>query len=195
MPACPGTLDPRIRRTRQMLARALEDLLLEKSFEEISVQDLAERSTVNRATFYDHFPDKVALLETMITERFRAEFTRRMGDSKGGCPEAQKQLVITLCAFLTDLSSRCQKNQRQFEPVVESQVKAVIREFLLVGLRERSTDPEDAELRATLASWAIFGAALEWCRRKTMTPEELAATILPLIRPSLEINPAPVQAG
>lgn len=175
-----------------MLARALEELLLEKSFEEISVQDLAERSTVNRATFYDHFPDKIALLEAMIAERFRGEFNRRMGDSSGGCPEAQKQLILTLCAFLTELSSRCQRNQRQFEPVVETQVKAIVREFLLVGLREQKMPEEEAELRATLASWAIFGATLEWCRRKTMTPEALAGTILPLIRPSLEVTPAPV---
>ncbi len=47
----------------------------------ISVQDIAERSTVNRATFYDHFTDKFALLEDMIGEEFRATFLRRMEES------------------------------------------------------------------------------------------------------------------
>lgn len=46
-------------RTRQLLHRAFTELLTEKSFEEITVHDIAERSTVNRATFYDHFSGQV----------------------------------------------------------------------------------------------------------------------------------------
>ena len=61
----PVKIDPRIRRTRQMLFQAFQDLLAEKTFDLISVQDIAERSTLNRATFYDHFTDKFALLEAM----------------------------------------------------------------------------------------------------------------------------------
>ncbi|MGD1097474.1 MAG: helix-turn-helix domain-containing protein, partial [Bryobacteraceae bacterium] len=58
-----GFLDPRIRRTRQLFHQALEKLLEKKEFDEISVQDIADAATVNRATFYDHYPDKFALLE------------------------------------------------------------------------------------------------------------------------------------
>src|SRR5208337_1812010 len=62
MSTAPDTvgLDPRIRRTRQSLQDALEKLLSKKDFEEISVQDVAETATLNRATFYDHYPDKFA---------------------------------------------------------------------------------------------------------------------------------------
>jgi hypothetical protein len=48
-------LDPRVRRTRQLLQKALQKMLQQKEFEEISVQDITEAATVNRATFYDHF--------------------------------------------------------------------------------------------------------------------------------------------
>ena len=48
------TLDPRVRRTRQMLRQALRKVLAEKEFEEISVQDITEAAILNRATFYDH---------------------------------------------------------------------------------------------------------------------------------------------
>jgi AcrR family transcriptional regulator len=58
--------DPRIRRTRQLLQQALGQLLQSRSFEEITVQDIAEAATVNRATFYDHYTDKFALLEALI---------------------------------------------------------------------------------------------------------------------------------
>jgi hypothetical protein len=43
--------DPRVKRTRQLLQRAFVDLIHEKSFEAITVQDIAERATLNRATF------------------------------------------------------------------------------------------------------------------------------------------------
>ena len=69
MPTTPH-LDPRIRRTRQLLMQALTELLAEKSFDELSVHNIAERATLSRATFYDHFPDKFALLEFMIGESF-----------------------------------------------------------------------------------------------------------------------------
>jgi len=173
-----------------MLGNALKELLQEKSFEDISVQDLAERSTVNRATFYDHFADKYALLEASISDRFQCEISKRMGEAKATCPEAQKQIILTICSFLAEVSSGCQKHQRQFQPLLETQVKSIVREFLLVGLREQKIEPAEAELRATLASWAIVGAALEWCREKKTTPEVLAETILPLIRPALVSCPS-----
>ncbi|MBI4304912.1 MAG: TetR family transcriptional regulator, partial [Chloroflexi bacterium] len=44
--------DPRVKRTRKLLHDAFDSLLSEKSFEAITVQDIAERATVNRATFY-----------------------------------------------------------------------------------------------------------------------------------------------
>src|SRR5208283_3942270 len=124
MTAEPMKLDPRIRRTRQMLFEAFQDLLAEKTFDLITVQDIAERSTVNRATFYDHFTDKFALLEAKITEQFRSQFDARMAGTEGSCPIAQKQLVLTLCDFLSKVAG-CQKLQRQFEPLVEARVKSI----------------------------------------------------------------------
>jgi AcrR family transcriptional regulator len=177
-------LDPRIRRTRQLLFQALGELLTEKSFDEISVQDIADRSTINRATFYDHFTDKFALLEAKIAETFRLRFEARMGGTEGNCPIAQKQLVLTLCDFLTEVST-CQKLQKQFGPLVESRVKSVLREYLLHGILKSGFPSAEAELRATMASWAIYGAALEWSRNKLTTPEEMADMVLPLIRPAL----------
>ena len=177
-------LDPRIRRTRQLLFRALAELLMEKSFDEISVQDIADRSTVNRATFYDHFADKFALLEAKIAEDFRERFESRMAGTEGSCPMAQKQLVLTVCDFLVEISV-CQKLQKQFGPLVESRVKSILREFLLHGILKEGFPPAEAELRATMASWAIYGAALEWSRNKLTSAEEMAETVLPLIRPAL----------
>jgi AcrR family transcriptional regulator len=186
-----AALDPRIRRTRQLLHRAFEELLAEKTFEEITVHDIAERSTVNRATFYDHFPDKFGLLEDIIAENFRTVLALRMAGSIGTCPQSVKQLICAVCDFFADLGSRCQKHQRHFAPVAESKIKSLLRDFLLEGLR--TTSPEapavDLELRATMASWAICGAALEWSHAKTASLEAFADSVLSLVSTTLQLQP------
>lgn len=177
-------LDPRIRRTRQMLFQALDSLCAEKPFDAISVQDIADRSTVNRATFYDHFADKFALLDAKISEQFRAKFEARMAGTEGTCPIAQKQLILTVCDFFQDIGG-CAKKNKLFEPFVESQVKNILREYLLAGLISHGFAQDQAELRASMASYAIYGAALEWSRKKLTTAEEMADTVLPLVQPTL----------
>ena len=47
--------DPRILRSRQMLMESLAKLLDRKEFDEISVQEIADEATLNRATFYLHY--------------------------------------------------------------------------------------------------------------------------------------------
>ena len=69
--------DPRILRSRQMLMEALAKLLDRKEFNDISVQEIADESTLNRATFYLHYPDKNALLQAMTAARFRDLIARR----------------------------------------------------------------------------------------------------------------------
>jgi len=190
MKSAPAVLDPRIRRTRQLLHRAFNELLTEKSFEEITVNDIAERSTVNRATFYDHFPDKFALLEDIIADSFQAMLNARMAGSIGTCPESVKQLIRAVCDFFADLASGCPRHQRQFAPVAESKIKSLLRDFLLTGLRQ--TIPEaskgELELRATMASWAICGAALEWSHAKTASPEAFADSVFSLVSTTLQID-------
>ena len=185
------TQDPRIRRTRQLLHRAFNELMGEKSFDEITVHDIAERSTVNRATFYDHFPDKFALLEDIIAANFQAMLDVRMAGSIGTCPESVKQLICAVCDFFADLASGCPKHQRQFAPVAESTIKSLLRDFLLIGLRE--TTPEasrtELELRATMASWAICGAAMEWSHTKTVSLEGFAGSVFSLVSNMLQLQP------
>lgn len=64
-------VDPRVKRTRKLLQQAFLELFQEKGFAAISIQDITERATANRATFYAHFQDNYAL-----PSRFRADIPR-----------------------------------------------------------------------------------------------------------------------
>jgi AcrR family transcriptional regulator len=60
--------DRRKRRTRAQLRKALMELIVEKGFDAISVQDIAERADVSRATFYLHYHTKEELLAKSMLE-------------------------------------------------------------------------------------------------------------------------------
>jgi len=61
-------IDPRVRRTRQLLRDALIALIAEKGYDAITIQDITERATLNRATFYLHYRDKDELLINGLEE-------------------------------------------------------------------------------------------------------------------------------
>jgi AcrR family transcriptional regulator len=54
----PAKLDRRVVRTRQSLRAALMELVNEKDYEQISVEEITERANISRAAFYLHFKDK-----------------------------------------------------------------------------------------------------------------------------------------
>lgn len=59
-------VDRRIQRTRLALRTALIDLLKQKSYDDISLEEITEHANVGRATFYLHYKDK----EDLILEQF-----------------------------------------------------------------------------------------------------------------------------
>lgn len=55
-------VDRRIQRTQQLLRDALIDLIVQKGYDDVSIQDIADRANVARTTFYLHYRDKEELL-------------------------------------------------------------------------------------------------------------------------------------
>src|SRR5262245_28061146 len=63
--------DRRSKRTRQLLGEALVELLLEKRFDAITVQDILNRANIGRSTFYEHYTDIEDLLMSEIQRVIR----------------------------------------------------------------------------------------------------------------------------
>jgi AcrR family transcriptional regulator len=58
--------DARVKRTRQQLGNALLHLIVEKPIEQVTVQEVLDRSGVGRSTFYLHYRDKDDLLISQL---------------------------------------------------------------------------------------------------------------------------------
>ncbi len=54
--------DRRVKRTQNLLAKALIALTLEKGYEAVTIRDITEHADVGYATFFRHYRDKDALL-------------------------------------------------------------------------------------------------------------------------------------
>src|SRR6201993_592530 len=93
--------DPRVLRSRQMLMESLLRLLGRKEFDDISIQEIADEATLNRATFYLHYPDKNALLQAMTAARFR-ELIARRGLSFSNCDGALRAIALGVGDYLAE---------------------------------------------------------------------------------------------
>lgn len=67
-------MDRRIQRTRQALRTALLELIKEKGYDTISIDDITGRANVARATFYLHYQDK----EELLLEEFAEMATEKV---------------------------------------------------------------------------------------------------------------------
>lgn len=59
--------DPRVQRTRQAILDAFVRLIFERRYDAIRTADLIAAAGIGRATFYEHFRGKEAVLEEVMT--------------------------------------------------------------------------------------------------------------------------------
>jgi AcrR family transcriptional regulator len=176
-----ATTDPRVLRSRRMLMDALAKLLTKKEFESISIQEIADEATLNRATFYLHYPDKNALLQGMTEARFR-DLMERRAITFTDCNGALRAIALGVCDYLAENSS-CPAQLARMP--VEGSIIPVVEGMFMEGLSRHGPAPGvDAALLATTAAWAVFGAARCWFQTPDRIPaEEMAAKIETMVSP------------
>ena len=175
------TTDPRILRSRRMLMNSLARLLRKKEFEDISVQEIADEATLNRNTFYLHYPDKSALLQAMTESRFR-DLIKERGISFTDCNGALHAIALGVCDYLTELTNCTVKGA--LIPLEGSIIPVVANMFKEGADHHRLIPGVDAALLATTGAWAVFGAARLWHHTSNRIPaEQMAAKIEAMVKP------------
>jgi AcrR family transcriptional regulator len=183
-----GKLDPRVKRTRELIQRSFMETVDEKGFNAISVQDVTARAGINRATFYAHYTDKYDLLDKAISEMFRAEIERRMLNVCEFRLDNVRMLVITVCEFVGKIHSHTDKEE-QYQTLAEAQIRNQVYALILHWLEKIETIRNcsvSRERAATAASWAIYGLAHQWTHEKRKSSAEIFADeVMPLVAANL----------
>lgn len=179
-------LDPRVKRTRNLILSSFESLLAEKGFESISVQDVTDKAEINRATFYAHFPDKYALLDYSISQMFLQEIEKRTLNACHYTPDNLRNLILAVCDFLAGMHSECAQPHQQFESLTEGTIKNILFELLSHWLKQTGTKIS-TDIPATVATWAIYGLASHYSHlKKRPALEKFVDDAFPLVAVNLE---------
>ena len=88
------THDRRVERTRTALKHALYELIDEKGYDQVTVEEITERANLGRATFYLHYRDKedllledvINLVDQMVEETTGMPWLRWRQASDGSVP-------------------------------------------------------------------------------------------------------------
>jgi len=166
-----------------MLMEALARLLTKKEFEDVSVQEIADEATLNRATFYLHYGDKNALLHAMTESRFR-DLIERRAITFTDCNGALRAIALGVCDYLAE-NTGCPTQLSRM--ALEGSIIPIVEDMFKEGLARHGMAPgADASLPATTAAWAVFGAARRWFQTPNRIPaEEMAARIETMVSPIL----------
>lgn len=169
-------MDPRVKRTRRLILDALAQLLSERNFQAITVQHIAERATVNRATFYAHFVDKYAALDSLVEEGVQQALSARVQRNTSFSAENLQVLTTSVMDFLGNFHDHCGRD-KEVSPLMELKVQQEVHEYLAGWLGDAA-----GETTISAVSWAIFGAAVEWSRGSRQgSPDKQVAQLVDLV--------------
>ena len=82
-PARPGSrAQRRVARTKAAIEDAFVQLVLEQGYDQVAVEDIAERADLARATFYAHYPNKEAVFLS-VSSRLTEDLMSRIAYLSG----------------------------------------------------------------------------------------------------------------
>jgi len=186
--------------TKARLFDAAIQLIGEKGFTEVSVDEIVERAGVAKGTVYYHFPGKAELVEALIADRLQplaTEFRR----AAAACPDdpagAIEAIVHAELAFIRDNSSfgkllvtemwREDRLWRDTLVGIRAELGAIIVEVVEAGIASGAfrgdVDPQ-------FGASALFGmtatVALDWLAFQPEVPlEEIQSQITQVVRNAL----------
>ena len=107
--------DRRSQRTRRLVISAMLELMAEKSYDAITVQDLLDRANIGRSTFYSHYFDKedvLASLAEQMLEMLRKPLSQR---------DAGQGIIPSL-----ELFQHALQNQQHFRAMLRGHAREVV---------------------------------------------------------------------
>ncbi|MEC0270445.1 TetR/AcrR family transcriptional regulator [Paenibacillus anseongense] len=178
-------IDRRIKRSLRLLKQSFLELMKEKKFASITIQDITDRADVNRSTFYAHFSDKYALLDLIIREHFQNLLTSKLPQPANLRKRNLRILIQIVLEHFEKIHKLCHPSETM-SPLIKQAIQEEIAAILLSWFKQVPiTEAEwqvPVKTTVLMISWAIFGVAIEWSQEKqTFSTEQMANQILTVI--------------
>jgi AcrR family transcriptional regulator len=176
--------DRRVGRTRTQLRQAMTQLMMEKGYERLTVEDVLERAGIARSTFYAHFRSKDDLLESGFSDLLTELRTR-------SAAESERPLAFSLAMFEHAHDHRRLYRAhvgRRSGAMVIARVRRLLGELVREDLSRRRTRrssiPLDVAIEYCVGS--LVGVLTWWLDHKTdLSPREIDEVFRALTLPGL----------
>lgn len=146
---------------KENLFSALLELMKEKSFSDIRIQDITKRAGISRVSYYRNFTSKEDVLESYMNEetgKFHQEHSK----------DNEKEFLIHLLEHLKQYKD-------QFELLYKNNLSYLFLNHIYQWCGpKKNTDDHEAYLKAAKA-FAIYGFIEEWVKRGMKGKTELVA--------------------
>ncbi len=143
--------DARVIKTKRKLLTTFRTLLREKNFEDITVNEICEAADVRRATFYKHFPDKIAFLKFFIGS-LRVIFEKKI---------ARRKKYDSDYAYYVDYLTAMVKFLDDNEAIVKHTMTSDVMPMLINVIMQKNYEDTCARLHKSVDAGMALRASVE----------------------------------
>ena len=180
--------DLRVIKTHKALTDTFWQMLSEKKFEDIAVNELCNRAMVRRATFYKHFADKFEFFAFVVRGKqaeFDAQIRQQTDDAR------PQSFYLGIIQHTLDFLN---SNKKLVQTVLESNMLPTVLDILskqisldiTQKLKEDTQNgvpiPASPEVMAQFFTGALVYTARWWVAQKKVSETELMEELTPLLR-------------
>lgn len=182
----PKREDRRVERTRHFIRQAFVEIIREKGFASMSVQDIAARANVNRGTFYIHFTDKYMLLDAVVRGNFQELISNTLPPDSRWERGSVLLLIRTVLKCFEDKYRHQHPSPRLPASLLEQTIYDELNKFLLTyitkeGYKQTQRTMSNEQV-SQIISWSILGPAVQWSQKPVRVSfEQMADTIFTVI--------------
>ncbi len=176
-------VDPRIIRTKKLLVKAFQEVSREKKMSQITVKDITERATVNRATFYAHFTDKYDILNYTLSETILKDLNNTLSVSDIINETVISNLFISIANYMVEVQDSCKMNSETFCNQAHQRINNELEDIFTIMLRN-SYPEQDIDVLVNSASFlasGLCGLARHWLDTSSLTAEAFIDKNLPFL--------------
>jgi AcrR family transcriptional regulator len=153
--------DPRVKRTRSLIQQAFITIAKEKGFDAVTIKDIAERATINRATFYAHYEDKYALLKDLTERAFRQSVAKYLKPSDTFTQETCRQLILLTCEYVTQFYETCKLDTESAGALIDERVRQILQEKIEKMLLSEQQPTVKMQMITSVIGAAVYAAAFQ----------------------------------
>ncbi|HEX6384307.1 MAG TPA: TetR/AcrR family transcriptional regulator [Anaerolineae bacterium] len=171
-------VDRRIQRTRQLLKDAMMELILEKGYDAVTVQDITDRANLGRATFYLHYRDKDELLVKSLEAVFEDLVQQMPALATGQWPLSDAGPIAVAFRHITENADLyriilSRQGGTTIPRRIRSYIAGYVQVFIEAHLAQTAAEPlVPVDVLANYIAGSLLALVTWWLESETPHPAE-----------------------